>query len=434
MEQGKSVKANFTWNMIGSVFESALSFVLLIAVNRIMGESAGGIFTLAFSHAQLMYYIGTLEVRPIQSTDVKQKYPFSSYLSLRCASCVLMIIVCLAYALAMDADPLKKRVVMYVCLYKTAEALIDSFTAMYQQHDRIEYSGKISVFRVSLTLAVFIGTLMITRELEYACIAMVLAGLATLLTINRRFLLKFPDAVIRTDFTHAKEILISCFPLFISVFVMLYISNAPKYAIDTYCTDVIQNRYSILFMPAFVINLFSQFVLRPMLTTMARLWTDRRTEKFARNIMKMTAGLAAVTLLGLAGAWLLGIPILKMLYNIDLERDKSVLLLVMVYGGLNAVNIFLYDMIAVTRRQKWLLIGYAAAALTIFFLAPAMVKQSQMTGAILSSIISIGFLDVILAAILTIVIRNRFREEGQSDGGKTGNCPKDPERTENGCI
>ena len=119
MEQGKNAKANFSWNMIGSIFESALSFVLLIVVNRIMGEASGGVFTLAFSHAQLMYYIGTLEVRPIQSTDVRQKYPFSAYFSIRLVSCVLMILVCLVYALTMDADPMKKRIVMYVCLYKT---------------------------------------------------------------------------------------------------------------------------------------------------------------------------------------------------------------------------------------------------------------------------------------------------------------------------
>ena len=68
---------------------------------------------------------------------------------------------------------------------------------------------------------------------------------------------------------------------------------------------------------------------------------------------------------------------------------------------------FLYDMIAVTRNQKWLLIGYAAAAVTIFFLAPAMVQQSAMTGAILSSIIAIFLLDLILGIILTVVIRKK---------------------------
>lgn len=414
MEQGKNAKANFTWNMIGSIFECLLSFVLLIAVNRIMGEASGGVFTLAFSHAQLMYFVGTLEVRPIQSTDVRQKYPFSAYFSLRILSCILMVAASLAYALTMDADPMKKRIIMYICLYKTVEAMIDTFTAMYQQHDRIEYSGKVSVVRVGFSLAVFIGVLLGTHNLEFASIAMLAACTVTLLTYNLGIWKIFPDAAIRIDFSDSGRIFLTCFPLFISAFVMLYISNAPKYAINTYCTDVIQNRYSILFMPAFAVNLFSQFALRPLLTTMARLWSDGETGKFTGNILKMAGGIVILTGLGILGAWLVGIPILEFLYKVDLKQDKGILLWVMVYGGLNAVNTFLYDMIAVTRKQKWLLVGYASAALAVFILAPIMVQRSEMAGAILSSIISIALLDVILAMILTIVIRNRSRQEQEA--------------------
>lgn len=414
MEQGKNTRANFSWSMIGSVFEAALSFVLLIVVNRVMGEANGGIFTLAFSHAQLMYYIGTLETRPIQSTDVRQKYPFSSYFSLRLVSCALMIIVCLTYVLTMNAEPLKQQVVMYVCLYKTIEAALDVFAAMYQQHDRIEYSGKISVLRISLTLIAFTGTLLLTRRMETACIAMFAAGSTTLFTYNLHIWRRFPDAVIKLDFTDTKNILKACFPLFISVFVMLYISNAPKYAINRYCTDVIQNRYSILFMPAFVINLFSEFILRPMMTTMARLWNDGNIRQFRNNILKMLTVIISLTFLGEIGAWILGIPILKLLYNVDLEKEKPILLLVMVYGGLNALNVFTYYMIALTRKQKWLLIGYIAAALTIFVLAPEMVGRYEMTGAILSSIISILLLDLILMAILVTVIRIRQKEDREA--------------------
>ena len=118
-----------------------------------------------------------------------------------------------------------------------------------------------------------------------------------------------------------------------------------------------------------------------------------------------------MTMAGMLGAWLLGIPILNMLYKVDLQQEKPILMLVMVYGGLNAMNIFIYYMIALTRSQKWLLIGYAAAALTVFILAPMMVRQYEMTGAILSSIISIALLDLILGIILIRVIRSRLREK-----------------------
>ena len=341
MELGAHGKANFTWNMIGSICESALNFVLLIVVNRVIGEEGGGVFTLAFSHAQLMYYLATLEVRPIQSTDVNQKYRFADYFSLRTVSSAFMILASLGYVLITDGDPFKRRIMMYMCVYKAIEAFFDLFAAMFQQHDRIEYSGRVSTLRVGLILVTFTAALLLTRNLEIASLVMIAAGLITLLTYNLSKWRTFDDVPIRLQFGHAKEILTACFPLFVSVFVMLYISNAPKYAIDRYCTDVIQNRYSILFMPAFVINLFSQFVLRPMLTPMAKIWNEGRTADFRGNLIKMLAGIGGVTLLGIGGAWLLGIPILKLLYGADLSGDRSVLLWVMVYGGLNAGNIFL---------------------------------------------------------------------------------------------
>ncbi len=405
-------RANFAWNMAGSICEAALSFVLLIVVNRTVGEAGGGVFTLAFSHAQLMYYLGTLEVRPIHSTDVGQKYRFADYFSLRMASCALMAAVSLGYVLLSGGDPMKRRIMLCLCGYKLLDAVYDLFASMFQQHGRIAYSGQVSTVRVLLVLAGFTGVLLASGSLEAACLAMPAVSLAVLLTFNLSRWRRFDDAPIRLQWTHAWDILKACLPLFVSVFVMLYISNAPKYAIDAYCSDVVQNRYSILFMPAFVINLFSQFVLRPMLTPMARLWADRQLAAFRGNVLKMTAGIACITLLGVGGAWLLGIPLLKLLYRVDLSAERGILLWVMFYGGLNAVNIFLYDMIAVTRNQRKLAVAYGIAAAAVFFLAPAMVRRHEMAGAIGASILALGMLDLMLAGIMLYVLRKTAREDG----------------------
>ena len=405
MEQQENSRANFAWNMIGSIFESLLSFALLILVNRTVGEAAGGVFTLAFSHAQLMYYLGTLEVRPIHSTDVREKYRFADYFSLRMVSCAAMITISLVYVLLMDGDPMKKRIMMILCAYKMLDAVYDLFASMFQQRGRIAYSGQVSTVRIGLVLLSFAAVLITTRNLEAAALTMVAVSLLVLLTYNMAKWRRFEGVQIQLRFTASGEILKACLPLFVSVFVMLYISNAPKYAIDAYCTDVIQNRYSILFMPAFVINLFSQFVLRPMLTPMARLWTEGSVAAFRRNVGRMMAGIGAITLLGVGGAWLLGIPVLNLLYGVDLAADRPVLLWVMLYGGLNAVNIFLYDMIAVTRNQKKLAAAYLLAAGAVFILAPRMVQRWEMTGAVGASILSLGLLDLLLLGIMVTVLR-----------------------------
>ena len=43
-------------------------------------------------------------------------------------------------------------------------------------------------------------------------------------------------------------LMIEGFPLFVSMFLNMYISNAPKYAIDAYLTDDIQAIYNMIFM------------------------------------------------------------------------------------------------------------------------------------------------------------------------------------------
>ena len=420
MEQKGNTRANFAWNMIGSVFESALSFVLLILVNRTVGETGGGVFTLAFSHAQLMYYLGTLEVRPIHSTDVREKYAFADYFSLRTVSCAVMIAASLGYVLLLDGDPVKKRIMMILCLYKMLDAFYDLFASMFQQHDRIAYSGQVSTLRVGLVLVGFAGVLRATGNLEAACWTMAGVSLTVLLTFNLARWRQFEGVPIRLQFGRCGEIVRACLPLFVSVFVMLYISNAPKYAIDRYCSDVVQNRYSILFMPAFVINLFSQFVLRPMLTPMAKLWAGGQVGPFRRNIGKMMAGIGLMTLLGMGGAWLLGIPILQMFYGVDLAGERNILMLVMFYGGLNAVNIFLYDMIAVTRNQKKQAGAYLIAAAAAAGLSPAMVQRWEMRGAIGASILALGLLDLMLTGIILYVLRRAERGITRGDEAAEG--------------
>ena len=405
MELGKHGKENVLWNMIGSICESALNLVLMIIVNRVVGEASGGIFTLSFSHAQMMYYLGTLEVRPIHSTDVRQKYRFAEYFSLRTVSSIFMMIVSLLYVLLTDGDPVKKQFMMLMCMYKALDAFYDLFASMFQQHGRIAFSGMVSTMRVCLVLAGFTAALLLTHNLVAAGLVMVLVSLGVLLTFNMSKWRQFDDVPIRWQLSRAPEILKACFPLFVSVFVMLYISNAPKYAIDRYCTDVVQNRYNILFMPAFVINLFSQFVLRPMLTPMAQIWNQGEIRKFRNNVIKMLLVISVLTLLGIGGAWLLGIPLLELVYGVPLAAEKGILLCVMVYGGLNAVSVFLYDMIAVTRRQKWLLAAYPLVAVVVGILSPIWVQRQEMMGAILSSLTAQLLLNGILLSVMLVVLR-----------------------------
>ena len=82
-----TAKKKFMWNMAGSLCNSLSSMLLLIIVNRISGESRGGFFALAYSTAQLLFSVGGFEIRPVQSTDIKNKFTFDQYFTSRMLNC-----------------------------------------------------------------------------------------------------------------------------------------------------------------------------------------------------------------------------------------------------------------------------------------------------------------------------------------------------------
>ena len=65
-------KKNFFWNMTGSMCNALSSMILLSIVTRAIDSANGGIFSLAFSTAQLLQTVGCFETRVIQASDTKE--------------------------------------------------------------------------------------------------------------------------------------------------------------------------------------------------------------------------------------------------------------------------------------------------------------------------------------------------------------------------
>ena len=64
--------------------------------------------------------------------------------------------------------------------------------------------------------------------------------------------------------------------------------------------------YGAIFMPTSVINLVAGFVIRPYLTKLAVDWETGHLKAFRKIIMNLALIIAALTVLAVGGAWLLG--------------------------------------------------------------------------------------------------------------------------------
>lgn len=380
-------KRNFILNMTGSMCNALSSMILLSLVTRFSGSVYGGIFSLAFSTAQLLQTIGCFETRVIQATDVNGETNFKTYFNFRLLTSIAMMICAFIYIFVSDFSWDKSLVILLICLYKAIDALSDSFQGLYQQHLRIDISGTSLGSRVMVCTVVFGISLAITKNLILSSVLMLIMEIIWLFLFdyhNGKAFAKYDERISGKKMT---KLLLTCLPLCIGSFMVNYMMNAPKYAIDMYLNDVIQNVYGFLVMPAFVINLFSLFVFRPLLTTLSIKWNNRQYKSAASIIGKCSLWVLFLTVGAMFGAYLLGPFILYILSGLNFDVYRIQLVCIMFGGGINAMIMLLYNVLAVMRKQNTIFIGYAIGFVVSIVLTPILVKSYSLNGAVVGYII-----------------------------------------------
>ncbi|TCS80706.1 O-antigen/teichoic acid export membrane protein [Muricomes intestini] len=398
-------KKMFIWNMFGSLCNAFSSMLLLIVVNRATTPYNGGIFSLGFATAQMMTTLGTLEVRNYQATDVKEEFSFNDYYSFRISTCAFMLFCSICYVFANGYTAEKMIITILLCLYKMVEAFSDVFEGLYQQKNRIDLSGKAAVYRIVIATSIFVVVIVLTKNLVLSTLIMFISALTVAAVYNKytteknwfKFKMTFEPS-------KWKGLGIQCIPLAIGAFLALYVGNAPKYAVDAYLGPETQNVFSIIFMPAFVINLFSLFVFRPMLTSMAISWNEKKIYSFLKILGKALVWALVVLALGLGAAYLLGIPILSVIYGIDLTPYKLHLMLIMLGGGANAIVTILRFTLTVVRKQLMSMWGYVIAFVVTIIFCPMLVKKYSLMGACYSYIVSMTIMGLVFLIILATTI------------------------------
>lgn len=385
--QQVSEKKKFIWNMTGSMCNALSSFVLLTIVTRVNGSEDGGIFSLAFSTAQMLTSIGCFESRAIQATDVRKKLEFKDYLTFRILTTIVMMLGLCGYVGFSGKTGEKAAVLFFITLYKAIDCISDSFQGLFQLENRIDLSGMALGIRVALSTAVFGITLLVTHHLVVASIMMCVTEVIFMSFFDIRISYFYAKPGIRFKKEKLFELFKECFPLFVGSFMFSYMVNASRYAIDRYMSDTIQNYYGFLLMPAFVINLFSLFFFRPLLTPMAMAWEEKDRKKFSGIIKKSMIWIGILTVGAVVGAYLLGIFFLNLLSGLDLSPYRIELVIVMLGGSMNAVITVLYYVLAVMRKQKWILIGYSIGFCVAIILTPFLVKLFGITGAVVAYVI-----------------------------------------------
>mgnify|MGYP000688927025 CR=1 FL=1 len=391
---------------MASGLNSVVSIILLLFVTRIAGTEDAGIFSLGFSTAQMMLCIGNYGMRNFQSTDIKDKYAFGTYLGSRILTSTAMMIISILFVIVKGYYPEKALIVVFLCLLKVTDAVDDLYGGFFQRNGRLDISGKLLFLRVFAYCTAFLVVLLISGNVMTAILASILVSVLMLVFFCslQKMPFLFPSAPFPCFDRSPSGGMLPALP---RAFLLIYLGNAPKYAIDSYLSSTMQAYYTYLFMPCFVINLLVGFVLQPVLVKLTVLWEQKKNQAFLKYCFLMHLAALGISLVILLGGAILGCPVLSLVFGVNLNSYSAVLDVLLIGGGFFALAVIDQVILTIMRHQYAMLWGFGLASLFATVLSPVLVKSMGLMGTALAYTCS----DAILFLIFLLFILFYYRKE-----------------------
>lgn len=414
-----SERSIYIWNITGSIANALLSVVALMIVTRILDDRQADIFSIAWTISQLMATVGTFQIRMYQATDVTGVFRFRQYLIYRLITIGIMMVSSYVYVVIRGYSGEKAVVVLLMCVFRAVDSLADVYEGWFQQKERLDLSGKALTYRIVAAVLGFGIVLFATRNLILSGVVLVVVYVVCFFIYDIRYhygveAFRESERKGKDGVTWIAKMTIEGFPLFINAFLMMSIMNAPKMVLDVAIeqgslAQGLQTVFNIIFMPASFLNL-AYIVFRPLITKMAIVWNMGKAKEFLKILMKIMVSLFGIGILLLIGSALLGIPVLSIVYAVDLADYKLELLVIIIGGCMYTFAAVLDNALVVIRKQYILILAYALTYIYIKFAAEVMTEHWGIMGASLSYASAMVVFLIITAVMFAVGFRIEKRK------------------------
>ena len=403
-----SAKEIYFWNLLGNLAASGVSVLYLLIVTRLTSAKVADQFSLANSIGTLWIVIGLFQVRNYQGTDVNQKHSFIGYFQTRLITILAMLVTLYPYLYIVGEGRYSFETILLtflMILYRMWDAVSDLFQGLFQQRERMDIAGKTMFIRYSTSVLVLLITLLLSESVLLALLSLVLWNGLLIFSYEMRFVAYFEKIQIRELLStrykkDIKNILLACWPLFVNGFILLYILNEPKIIIEKglnqgFLQTGMQRDFNILFMPVFFMSLII-LIVRPLITKLAILWNKKEYKEFSLIIKRLLGFLSLGGLFVTFITYLFGVPVLSLIFGVDLNKYVFSFTILIFSGVLYALAIVFENILTIVRKQHLLVGLYVVLLVITKLVTEPFIYRYHMLGA------SLGFLIVMIAYLVGI--------------------------------
>lgn len=378
------------WNTLGSTMYGINSFIMLALVSRVGTVEEAGYFGIAFTTAQLMYIVGLFGMNHYQQTDYQEKYSLVTYIKAKLISTIFMVVGCFASIACLRFSGVKAIYMVMLTLLMILNSVGEMFQSFFFQKNRLDLSGGMLFFRTLWSLLAFSGSVIFFKNILLAVALQIVVNIIITVFYVIKYIPMYTgeNLAIRKSWREEWKLIGECLPLFVSMMLMNVVINSSKYGIEFLMDDVAQGYYNMIFIPAQVINLCSQFLFKPLLNQYSKLLCDNYITQFMSMLKKQILLVVLFTVACCVMTYIAGVPILGFVYNKNLASQKTALTMVVLGGGVYALCQLFYYIFVILRKQEIIMRIYIIGLVTAVGMTALMVAGLGINGAALSFIVT----------------------------------------------
>lgn len=404
----ESKKRDFIWNLIGTSINSFNSLFFMIVINHINLKSEAGVFTYAYSLICLFFILATFYNRVYQISK-SDKFSSKDFILYRILSSILTIIIVFLFSIINGYNLFKLSVIMLICLFRMIEAISDAVYGVLQ------YKGYLYKSGISLSLKGIIGLIgftlvdYFTKSITLALVSLIILNLAFFYFYDYKNVKEYLSG--KASFNNILLILKETLPIFIYSFLAMYVANICKYMLDYFDTEEAQNIFGIIFMPSTVIGLCSAYIVVPIITSLNDLLKSKKYKEFNKLVSKMMIILVGAGMVAIIGAYILGIPVLNVLYGMDLSNYKNLLLLVLVGATFYTLANVYSQVLVLLHVHKMQTLIYVIMSIVSTLICYFLISSYKLSGSVYSYVIFMFILLILYLILYFYTLIKRRNEE-----------------------
>lgn len=179
-----SLTGSALWLVSSNLFYAGCQWGTIVGLAKLGAPVAIGHLGLALAVATPVVQLSGLGLRPLQATDVVQRYAFVEYLCLRLVANVLAAAVIGAAAALGVVEPAAVAILIPIGVAKLAEATSETCYGLAQRHERMRFVAVSSATRGAFGLVALVATVALGGTLAEGAWALAAAWTAFLCLVD----------------------------------------------------------------------------------------------------------------------------------------------------------------------------------------------------------------------------------------------------------